>query len=215
MTLSVRQLGRIGYAEALALQEELVIERMADRVPDQLLLLEHDPVYTLGRGADAADLRGAEAQFAVPVFRVSRGGGVTFHGPGQLVAYPIIKLTGVRRDVRWYLQRLEDVVIRSCAALDVAAHRHPSGTGVWVGDAKIASIGIGLRRWVTFHGLALNITTDLAYFRSIVPCRLPGLRVSSLAELLPNAPTLEQVAKVVACEFSDRFALCAMEEVAA
>ncbi|MBI1817993.1 MAG: lipoyl(octanoyl) transferase LipB [Deltaproteobacteria bacterium] len=215
MTLTVRQLGRIDYAEALALQEELVSERIADRVPDQLLLLEHNPVYTLGRGADAADLRGAEVQFGVPAFRVSRGGGVTFHGAGQLVAYPIIKLTGVRRDVRWYLQRLEDVVIRSCAALGVVAHRHSSGTGVWVGDAKVASIGVGLRRWVTLHGLAVNVSTDLSYFRAIVPCRLPGLRVTSLAELLPSAPTVEQVATVVAREFSDLFVASAMEEVAA
>jgi lipoate-protein ligase B len=215
MRLLVRDLGRLDYARALALQEELLAARMADGIPDQLLLTEHDPVYTLGRGANAADLCGADQRLAVPVFRVSRGGGVTFHGPGQLVAYPIVKLVKRDRDVHLYLRRLEEVIIATCADLGVSAHRHPSATGVWVGDAKIASIGVGLRRWVTFHGLALNVTTDLAYFEAIVPCRIPGLRVTSLAQRCATTPALHAVGEILAGRFRETFAAEAIAEAAA
>jgi lipoate-protein ligase B len=201
MDLVVRNLGRLEYGRALAAQEELLSLRMADEIPDHLLLVEHEPVYTLGRGADAADLQGADEFFGVPVFRVGRGGGVTFHGPGQLVAYPILKLVRAERDIHRYMRRLEEVVIATCALFGVVARRHPSGTGVWVGEAKLASIGVGVRRWVTYHGMALNIATDLSFFAAVVPCRMPDLRAISLTELLPAVPSLEEVADVLVQEF--------------
>ncbi|MBI4519018.1 MAG: lipoyl(octanoyl) transferase LipB [Deltaproteobacteria bacterium] len=215
MTLVVQELGRIEYGRALALQQELLAARLAEHVPDQLLLLEHDPVYTLGRGADAADLCGADERLGVPVFRVGRGGGVTFHGPGQLVAYPIIKLGSGRRDVHRYMRCLEDVVIATCSEFGVVAERCPDTTGVWVGEAKIASLGVGLRRWVTYHGLALNVATDLRFFRAIVPCRMPALRVTSLAELLAVVPSLPEVGAVLARRFRETFETSQPGEAAA
>jgi len=215
MALQVRDLRRLEYGRALAQQEECLAARIADRIDDQLLLVEHEPVYTLGRGADSADLRGADVRLGVPVFRVGRGGGVTFHGPGQLVAYPIVKLGRGGRDVHRHMRRLEDLVMATCGDFGVAARRQAGETGVWVGDAKIASIGVGVRRWVTFHGLALNVSTDLSFFRAIVPCRMPALRLTSLAELLPGAPTLAEVAAVLTRHAREQFEGKIAAEVAA
>jgi lipoate-protein ligase B len=197
MRLIVRNLRRMEYGAALAEQERVVRDRIGDHVPDQLLLVEHDPVYTLGRGADWADLRGAHELLGVPVYRVSRGGGVTFHGPGQLVAYPILKLGRGQRDVHGYLRRLEQAVIATCAEFGAATQRREGLTGVWLGEAKLASIGVGLRRWVTFHGLALNVSTDLGFFSAIVPCREPGMRVTSLSGHLDRPLALAEIAEVL------------------
>jgi len=205
MALVVRDLGRLEYGRALVQQEDWVAARIADHCPDQLLLVEHDPVYTLGRGADAAELCDADARLGVPAFRVSRGGGVTFHGPGQLVAYPIIKLARAGRDVHRYMRQLEEVIIRTCADFGVMAERRAGATGVWVDRAKIASIGVGVRRWVTFHGLALNVSTDLSFFRAIVPCRTPALEMTSMAELMAHTPTLEQVGAALTARFREQF----------
>src|SRR5215813_11807758 len=153
MGLIVRDLGRCAYATALALQEQLVACKVAGAGDDYLLLLEHDPVYTLGRGADAVDLRGAPESLGVPAVRVGRGGGVTFHGPGQLVAYPIVTLTRGGRDVHRYVRRLESVIIDVCGQWGIGAQRRAGLTGVWVGDRKIASLGVGVRRWTTMHGV--------------------------------------------------------------
>ncbi|HVO24654.1 MAG TPA: lipoyl(octanoyl) transferase LipB [Candidatus Margulisiibacteriota bacterium] len=201
MEIAVRDLGVCPYATALALQEELVGRRVAGEITDQLLLLEHLPVYTLGRGADAEDLRGADQTLGVPVFRVGRGGGVTFHGPGQLIAYPIIRLGHGGRDVHRYVRALEDVLIGVCADFGIAAERLVALTGVWVGRAKIGSIGIGVRRWTTFHGIALNVSTDLRFFTHIIPCRMPEVRMTSMAEQLGAAPPMG----AVAARFSSRF----------
>jgi len=204
MELVVRDLGVCPYATALALQDELVARRSAGEIDDQLLLLEHSPVYTLGRGADAEDLRGADQVLGVPVFRVGRGGGVTFHGPGQLIAYPIIMLRRGGRDVHGYVRTLEAVLIGVCADFGIAAERRAGLTGVWVGGAKIASIGIGVRRWTTFHGVALNVSTDLRFFTHIVPCRMPDVRMTSMAVELGVAPPMETVRARFAGQF--RFA---------
>jgi len=201
MELLVADLGRCAYPVALALQEELVARKHGGDATDHLLLLEHDPVYTLGRGADAGDLRGADQICGVPVFRVGRGGGVTFHGPGQLVAYPIITLRHGGRDVHRYVRMLEDVLVTTCADFGVAAERQEGRTGVWVGGAKIASIGIGVRRWTTYHGVALNVSTDLRFFSQIIACRMPDVRTTSMALELGAAPP---VADVAAC-FERRF----------
>ena len=197
-TLAVRWLGRVEYGAALALQESLVAERLEGGGADHLLLLEHDPVYTLGRGADAADLQGAAARLQVPVFRVGRGGGATFHGPGQLVSYPIVRLTPTGRDVHRYVRALEQVLIATCARLGIAAAARPGITGVWVGNAKIASIGIAVRRGLAFHGTALNVATDLGFFDAIIPCRMGGLETTSAARLLGTTPPVEEVAEIFA-----------------
>lgn len=201
MEVVVADLGLCAYPAALALQEELLARKHRGDASDHLLLVEHEPVYTLGRGADVQDLRGADQICGIPVFRVGRGGGVTFHGPGQLVAYPIITLRHGGRDVHRYVRMLEDVVITTCADFDVAASRREGLTGVWVGGAKIASIGIGVRRWTTYHGVALNASTDLRFFSHIVPCRMPDVRMTSLAAELGTAPPLTEVA----ARFEQRF----------
>ncbi|MCW5891552.1 MAG: lipoyl(octanoyl) transferase LipB [bacterium] len=179
MELMVATPGRVPYAAALAWQERLVAERLAGG-DDVLLLLEHPPVYTLGRGADARFL-GAAAAADTPVVRVGRGGQVTYHGPGQLVGYPILALRRHRLDVHWYVRTLEQVLIDALADFGIAAARRPGLTGVWVEDRKIGSIGVALRRWVTWHGFALNVGPDLGGFVSIVPCGITGVRMTSVA----------------------------------
>jgi lipoate-protein ligase B len=180
--LAVAWLGTVAYADALALQEALVNARRQDQIGDTLLLLEHPHVFTLGRGADERFLINPPAE--VPIHRVSRGGEVTYHGPGQLVAYPILKLEGGDRDVHRYLRALEQAIIDALDELGIAAGRRDGFTGVWIGARKIASIGVGIRRWVTFHGLAVNVDPALRYFDTIVPCGIEGCLMTSIAELL-------------------------------
>lgn len=177
MRLQVAELGTVEYARALSLQEALVAARIRDEIGDLLLLLEHPHVFTLGRGADERFVR--ETIPGVPIYRVSRGGQVTYHGPGQLVGYPILKLTGARRDVGRYLRDLEQTIIGALARFEIAAGRRERLTGVWIGGRKIASIGVGIRRWVTFHGIALNVAPDLSYFDAIVPCGIEGCEMTS------------------------------------
>ena len=190
--LQVQRLGRRSYDEVLALQESR-LAAVIDGAPETLLLLEHPPVYTLGRGADAADLRGAPDRLGVPWFRIGRGGGATFHGPGQLVAYPIVRLRAAGRDVHGYVRALEGALVDTCAAFGITAAAPVGKTGVWVGPRKIASIGIGVRRGVAWHGIALNVSTDLAYFDAITVCRSAGLRMVNLAELTEPVPALDAV----------------------
>jgi lipoyl(octanoyl) transferase len=204
MPLVVRNLGFVPYAEALALQEDLVARRLAGPEDDQLLLLEHEPVFTLGRGADEADLLGAPQRLGVAAHRVRRGGGVTFHGPGQLVAYPILSLPTDRRDIRRYVHDLESVLVAVCADFGVAASAGPH-PGVWVDRRKLAAIGVGVRRWVTCHGVALNVSTDVRYFEAIVPCKVPGMTATSLAIELGAAPPMEQVCESFAHRFREAF----------
>ena len=179
MRLEVGLPGRVEYGRALAWQEALVERRLAGG-PDALLLLEHPPVYTLGRGADPRFL-GAAAAGEVPVFRAHRGGQVTYHGPGQLVGYPIIGLGAFRPDVRWYLDMLEGILLQTLAHLGIAAERRTGLRGVWVGERKIASIGIALRRWVAWHGFALNVAGDVSGFAPITPCGITGIEMTSVA----------------------------------
>jgi lipoate-protein ligase B len=179
--LAIVDLGTVAYQRADALQQALVAARLDEQISDILLVLEHPHVYTLGRGADEKFILAPRAE--VPVLRVSRGGQVTYHGPGQLVAYPILKLQGPAQDVGRYLRQLEQVMIAALAQHGVCAQRRDRLTGVWIGTRKIASIGVGIRRWVTYHGLALNLSTDLSYFDSIVPCGIEGCQMTSLARL--------------------------------
>lgn len=204
----VRFLGRIRYGEGLRIQRELVARRIAREIPDTLLLLEHEPVVTLGKVARAEHvLVDAErlAKLGVEVIETDRGGDVTFHGPGQVVGYPILDLNDLRRDVTWYLEQLEEVMIRTCARHGVVAARRPGMTGAWVGAEKIGAIGVRVERWITSHGFAFNVATDLDYFGLIVPCGLRGEGVTSLSARLGRAVELERVMRDVAEAFGAVF----------
>jgi lipoyl(octanoyl) transferase len=179
------------YARVCAWQKELVAARKTGAVPDLLLLGEHPPVITLGRNADRENLRLSEQELerrGVELHETDRGGDVTYHGPGQLVGYPILDLGGLRKDVLWYVRSLEEVLIRAAGEFGLAvgrkqapAGKRPFYTGVWAGEEKLAAIGVHISRWVTSHGFALNVTTDLSYFDLIVPCGIPDKGVTSLA----------------------------------
>lgn len=202
MWLEVAAPGRVEYARATAWQEALVARCLAGG-PEALLLLEHPPVYTLGRGADPRHL-GFAAATGVPVVRTHRGGQVTYHGPGQLVGYPVLDLRRRRPDVRWYLRTLEGVLVAALADLGVAAASRDGFTGVWVADRKIASIGVALRRWVSWHGFALNVAPDLSGFDAITPCGIDGVRMTSVA--LEGGPdSLDVVRDAVLARFLPAF----------
>ena len=195
-TLDVRRLGRVPYAEGLELQARLVQERQAGSLPDTLLLLEHDPVFTLGRNAkDENVLVPADALKAqgIDVFETGRGGDVTYHGPGQAVGYPILDLAPDRKDVHRYVRDLEEVMIRTCADYGLEAGRVEGRTGAWIGEDKVGAIGVRISRWVTSHGFALNVNNDLSAFRFIVPCGISDKGVTSLARALGREVPLPEV----------------------
>ena len=188
----VLDLGLRSYAEALAFQRSLAAARIAKRVPqDVLVLVEHPPVIKLGRSTKAGNLLASSEALAargVELFEVERGGDVTFHGPGQLVGYPIVDLTEHKQDLHWYLRQVEEVMIRGVAPFGIVADRNPGKTGVWARDRKLASIGVHARQWVTWHGFALNVTTDLSYFDLMVPCGIADVTMTSVErELLDQA----------------------------
>ena len=202
--LAVVRPGRVAYEEATRWQEALVERRLAGDVADCLLLLEHPPVYTLGRGADPRFL-GLGAEGGIPVVRTSRGGQVTYHGPGQLVGYPIVDLRDHRQDVRWYVHELEQVLIDALEAFGIAGGRVEGLPGVWVGGKrKIASIGVAIRRWVTWHGFALNVAADLGGFGAITPCGIAGVQMTSVVREGATAD-LDRVTDVVCRTFVARF----------
>ena len=180
-TLTVANLGVVDYGAALDLQTAMVAARLEDRITDTLLLMEHRHVFTLGRGGDERFIVANPA--GVPTYRVSRGGQVTYHGPGQLIGYPILKLEGRARDITRYLRNLEQAMIDALREFGLDADLRAGLTGIWIGQQKIASIGVGIRRWVTYHGFALNVSTDLSFFDSIVPCGIEGCRMTSICKL--------------------------------
>src|SRR3954470_21014373 len=190
--LLVADLRTMPYADALTLQRAVARARISGEIGEDLLLLvEHNPVVTLGRGSKEGHLLANPTQLAargVELFEVERGGDVTFHGPGQLVGYPIIDLKRHRQDLHWYLRQVEETLIRSLAAFAIVGERVPKYTGVWTGGRKIASIGVHARDWVTWHGFALNVTTELSYFDLIVPCGIAAVTMTSVErELLEQA----------------------------
>ena len=208
--LTVRRLGLIPYADALELQRQLVEQRKAGAIGDQLLLLQHPPVITLGvkaRNDRSHVLETAEGLAArgIELVETGRGGDVTYHGPGQLVGYPIIDLNPDRRDVHRYVRDLEEVLIRAVGDFGVIAGRSAGLTGVWVGDAKLAAIGVRIARWVTSHGFALNVGTNLDHFRLIVPCGIADKTVTSLEELSGRAVPMTSVESAVCHAFADVF----------
>ncbi len=202
--LNVRWLGRMEFAPALALQEELAAKKREDAsFEDQLLLLEHEPVYTIGRTPDRSSLsatgrirRGelGSAHLPHPLFSINRGGQATYHGPGQLMGYPIIDLRRCGQDLHKYLRWLEQLLIDLLARYDIAAQRRESLTGVWVENRKVASIGVGVRHWITMHGFALNVCGDLSPFNHIVPCGINNVAITSMEKETKRAFTVAEVA---------------------
>ncbi len=206
--LVVRRLGVVSFADAVALQQGLVADRQQDRIPDQLLLLEHPPVVTLGVSADLGNLLVAPAELerrGIELHEARRGGDITYHGPGQLIGYPILLLKPDRCDVHRYVRDLEEALIRAVARFGVRAERIGGLTGVWVGNDKLAAIGVRLSRWVTSHGFALNVTTCLDDFSLIRACGLDGRGVTSLGRLTGREPDIDRVSDAVAVSVAQVF----------
>ena len=224
--LLVVDLGLIEYGAAWELQKRVVDARKGGAIPDVLLLCEHPHVITLGRGGKIANLRAPNQllrQMGVSFFETNRGGDITYHGPGQLVGYPILNLNEIRRDVAWYVRSLEEAMIRATAELGIPSKRVPGRTGVWVDgpgrqegkkeveemkdEEKLAAIGVHLSRWVTSHGFAYNVSTDLRYFDLIVPCGIADRRATSLEKLLGRRMELQEVAPRIAAQLGKIFGL--------
>ena len=196
------------YGSVWTLQRQLFDLRLSGNVADTLLLNEHRHVYTLGKNSDENHLLAAREELrtrGIDVYSIDRGGDVTYHGPGQLVGYPIIDLNGYYLDLHRYLRDLEEVIIRTLAEYGVSAYRDRSFTGVWVGNEKIAAIGVKVSRWVTMHGFALNVNTDLSYFDRIIPCGIFHKGVTSLERLLGHRVSLQETEKIITGHFGDVF----------
>ena len=207
--LEVRDLGSIPYTDALALQADLVVRRRTGNVPDQLLLLQHPHVITLGTGSSRSHVLADESrrrELGVDLVEVGRGGDVTYHGPGQLVGYPILDLKPDRQDVHRYLRDLEAVLIQTLGELGIRGESLPDLTGVWVEGRKIAAIGVRVSSgWITSHGFALNVSNDLSYFETIVPCGIPNVSVTSVSEELGQQVRVTDLLGIVSKAFSEIF----------
>ena len=208
LPLVVRRLGRLSYAQGLELQAQLVADRQAERIVDVLLLLEHDPVFTRGRNAREQNVLVRESLLRArgfDVFETGRGGDVTYHGPGQVVGYPILNLAPDRQDVHRYVRDLEEVMIRTCRDFGVEAERVAGLTGCWVGRDKIGAIGVRISRWVTSHGFAFNVANDLAPYSLIVPCGIPDRGVTTLQQLLGRPVPLAEAHEALTKHFVEVF----------
>ncbi len=201
-------LGRVGYSDGLAIQEHVVDGLRTGEGDEQLLLLEHPHVFTLGRAADSANILADSNQLqslSIEVHETGRGGDVTYHGPGQMVGYPIINLKPDRCDVHRYVRDIEEVLIRSVAEFGITGERIAGFTGVWVGNEKVAAIGVRIARWITSHGFALNVNTDLDFFQMIVPCGITDKGVTSLSRLLGQPVGMNDVARIITRHFAEVF----------
>ena len=210
MLCRVEQLGTMDYGEGLRLQQELMARRKAGKVPDTLLLLEHPHVYTLGRNARRENLLITQDQLAAlgaQLFETDRGGDITYHGPGQLVGYPIFDLAEHRRDIAWFMRSLEEVCIGVARDFGIEAGRIAGAPGVWMDNNKLVAMGVHISRWVTSHGFAFNVNTNLRYFDSIVPCGLRDKGVTSLAKLMGHQVDMDRVADCVIEHFGKVFGL--------
>jgi lipoyl(octanoyl) transferase len=208
--LEVRRLGLVGYDEAVALQRELVEQRRANRIPDVLLLVDHPPVITLGvrseiSRANVVATTERLAQLGISIHETGRGGDVTYHGPGQIVGYPILDLRPDRCDVHKYVRDLEEVMIRTCGDYGVAAGRIAGLTGTWIAAEKVGAIGIRISRWITSHGFAFNVRTDLDYFKLIVPCGIPDRGVTSLERVVGRSIPMREVEDAIVRRFAEVF----------
>jgi len=195
-----RDLGYMEYQEAWDFQKDFQAKRIARKDNDTLFLVEHEPVYTLGKNADADHILG-QASDSVKVFQIERGGDVTFHGPGQLVGYPIIDLHNYKTSVSWYMRTLEKVLINTLFIFGIEADRKEGLTGVWVEDEKIAALGVRVSRWVTMHGFALNVSTDLSFYNGIIPCGIFEYGITSMEKLLKKSVPMDTVKKELVKQF--------------
>jgi lipoyl(octanoyl) transferase len=212
--LCIRWLGRVAFADALTMQENLVARKRVDHsLGDELFLLEHEPVYTIGRTPDQSSLRGS-AHLPHPLFPINRGGQATYHGPGQLVGYPIIDLRRCGQDLHRYLRWIEALLIETLSSFGVSAQTRAGLTGVWIDDRKIASIGVGVRHWVTMHGFALNVCGDLAPFDQIVPCGIANVTMTSIEKETGRAYSVREVATRVEAIAAGHIARLHEEELA-
>ena len=213
-TCLITDLGLVSYSDALALQQRLAAARKSGLIDDVFLLCEHPHVITLGRNANRQNLLASEhvlRQKAVELHTTNRGGDVTYHGPGQIVGYPILNLARIKRDVGWYVRTLEEAMIRASADFGATAYRVPGKTGIWVqagaSEEKLAAIGVHISRWVTSHGFAYNVSTDLRYFDLIVPCGIADRKATSLEKLLARSVPLEEVKPRLTRHLTDLFSL--------
>ena len=202
--IDILNLGFKPYKEVWDLQKELVEKRRNGQINDTLILVEHEPVYTLGKNADENHILQHSPQ-DVKTYHIERGGDVTFHGPGQLVGYPILDLHNYKKSISWYMRSLEQLIIDTLAEYGITAERKVGLTGVWVGDEKIAALGVRVTRWVTMHGFALNVTPDLIYYSSIIPCGIFEYGVTSMAKLVTNEITVNSVKRVLTKMFMNQF----------
>ena len=200
----VLDLGHRPYQEVWDLQKEMQAKRINTQIEDTLILVEHEPVYTLGKNADENHLLQNRDE-SVDVFQIERGGDITFHGPGQLVGYPILDLSNYKKSVSWYMRTLEQVTIDVLDEIGIEAKRSEGLTDVWVGDEKIAAQGVRISRWVTMHGFALNVNTDLSFYDGIIPCGIFDHGVTSIEQLLGEKQDMETVKQVVIKKFNQNF----------
>ena len=202
--IDILDLGVRSYKKVWDLQKELVIKRQNGQINDTLILVEHEPVYTLGKNADENHIL-QHTPRNVKTYQIERGGDVTFHGPGQLVGYPILDLHNYKKSISWYMRGLEQLIIYTLAEFMVTAERKEGLTGVWVGDEKIAALGVRVTRWITMHGFALNVTPDLTYYSGIIPCGIFEYGVTSMARLLTDKVTVDSVKQVLIEKFMNQF----------
>ena len=207
-TCYVLKMGIVDYGRAHELQKRLLQEHLQDRGSNFLLLLQHNPVITVGRTGSRDNIIASESLLSaaeIEVCEIERGGDVTYHGPGQLTGYPIIDLRRFKKDVHWYLRQLEEVIIRVLAGYGITGERVKGYTGVWVGNEKVAAIGIAVRRWITYHGFAFNIHPDMSHFAMINPCGITDRSVTSLEKLLGYGVDMDEVSDKVASAFEEVF----------
>ena len=210
MMLQVQDLGNSSYKRTWEIQKELQLQRIENNIDDTLLLVEHEPVYTFGKNADENHLLQNYPE-NVKLFYTERGGDITFHGPGQIVGYPIMDLHNYKMSISWYMRSLEEVIIRSLDKFGISADRKDSLTGVWVEDEKIAALGVRISRWVTMHGFALNVNTDLAYYDSIIPCGIFDYGITSMKHILGEKQNISKIKSTLSAVFLDVFQLKKME----
>ena len=200
----VQNIGRKSYKAVWDLQKEMQQQRIKGDIEDTLILVEHDPVYTLGKNANEDHLLQSRDE-SVDVFNIERGGDITFHGPGQLVGYPILDLSNYKKSVSWYMRTLEQVLIDTLIEFKIIAQRNDGLTGVWVGDEKIAALGVRISRWVTMHGFALNVNPDLSFYDGIIPCGIFDHGVTSMEQLLGETQNNDNVKNMVIEKFNKCF----------
>ena len=204
MNVQVRDLGLCAYDEVWNLQKEIQAQRIAGESEDTLLLVEHEPVYTLGKNADKNHLL-QHYPDNVQIFQIERGGDITFHGPGQLVGYPILDLHNYKKSVSWYMRSLEQVIINTLQKYGIKGKQKEDLTGVWIRDKKIAAFGVRISRWVTMHGFALNVNTDMQYYEGIIPCGILEYGVTSMEKLLNHEVSMKDVKNTLISSFKNVF----------